>query len=89
MTIKRVGLIGMGSAHRLKLINNFVAISHAAVPAEAITVAARAGGRHAGVTRHRHGGRRGVHDVRPPHQRAVRFVPRLIDVLMKVNGLRN
>jgi 3-hydroxyisobutyrate dehydrogenase-like beta-hydroxyacid dehydrogenase len=33
----------VGSAHRLKLINNFLSISHAAIAAEAITVAARAG----------------------------------------------
>ncbi len=34
---------GVGSAHRLKLINNFLAICHAAAAAEAITVAAKAG----------------------------------------------
>lgn len=33
----------VGSAHQLKLINNFLSISHAAVAAEAITVAAKAG----------------------------------------------
>jgi 3-hydroxyisobutyrate dehydrogenase-like beta-hydroxyacid dehydrogenase len=33
----------VGSAHRLKLINNFLAICHAAAAAEAITVAAKAG----------------------------------------------
>lgn len=33
----------VGSAHQLKLINNFLAICHAAVAAEAITVAAKAG----------------------------------------------
>ena len=32
-----------GSAHQLKLINNFLSICHAAVAAEAITVAAKAG----------------------------------------------
>jgi 3-hydroxyisobutyrate dehydrogenase-like beta-hydroxyacid dehydrogenase len=32
-----------GSAHRLKLINNFVAIAHAMIAAEAIAVAAKAG----------------------------------------------
>ena len=32
-----------GSAHQLKLINNFLSISHAAIAAEAITVAAKAG----------------------------------------------
>ena len=32
-----------GAAHQLKLLNNFLSISHAAVAAEAITVAARAG----------------------------------------------
>lgn len=34
---------GVGSAHQLKLINNFVAIANAAVAAEAITVALKAG----------------------------------------------
>ncbi len=34
---------GVGSAHQLKLINNFLAIAHAAVAAEAITVALKAG----------------------------------------------
>lgn len=34
---------GVGSAHQLKLINNFLSICHAAVAAEAITVAAKAG----------------------------------------------
>lgn len=34
---------GVGSAHQLKLINNFLSIAHAAVAAEAITVAAKAG----------------------------------------------
>jgi 3-hydroxyisobutyrate dehydrogenase-like beta-hydroxyacid dehydrogenase len=33
----------VGSAHQLKLINNFLSISHAAVAAEAVTVAAKAG----------------------------------------------
>ena len=33
----------VGSAHQLKLINNFLSICHAAVAAEAITVAAKAG----------------------------------------------
>ena len=33
----------VGSAHQLKLINNFLSITHAAVAAEAITVAAKAG----------------------------------------------
>ena len=33
----------VGAAHQLKLINNFLSISHAAVAAEAITVAAKAG----------------------------------------------
>jgi 3-hydroxyisobutyrate dehydrogenase-like beta-hydroxyacid dehydrogenase len=32
-----------GAAHQLKLINNFLSISHAAIAAEAITVAAKAG----------------------------------------------
>jgi 3-hydroxyisobutyrate dehydrogenase-like beta-hydroxyacid dehydrogenase len=34
---------GVGSAHQLKLLNNFMSIAHAAVAAEAITVAAKAG----------------------------------------------
>ena len=33
----------VGAAHRLKLINNFLATAHAAIAAEAITVAAKAG----------------------------------------------
>ncbi len=33
----------VGAAHRLKLINNFVATAHAAIAAEAITVATKAG----------------------------------------------
>src|SRR5215831_15813821 len=33
----------VGAAHRLKLVNNFVAIAHAAVAAEAIAVATKAG----------------------------------------------
>ncbi len=33
----------VGSAHQLKLINNFLSLAHAAVAAEAITVAAKAG----------------------------------------------
>jgi 3-hydroxyisobutyrate dehydrogenase-like beta-hydroxyacid dehydrogenase len=40
-TIVHAGAVG--SAHQLKLINNFLAICHAAVAAEAITVAAKAG----------------------------------------------
>ena len=40
-TIVHTGAVG--SAHRLKLINNFLAICHAAAAAEAITVAAKAG----------------------------------------------
>ena len=40
-TIVHAGLVG--SAHQLKLINNFLSICHAAVAAEAITVAAKAG----------------------------------------------
>ncbi|MFM8747426.1 MAG: NAD(P)-dependent oxidoreductase [Aestuariivirga sp.] len=40
-TIVHAGAVG--SAHQLKLINNFLSICHAAVAAEAITVAARAG----------------------------------------------
>jgi 3-hydroxyisobutyrate dehydrogenase-like beta-hydroxyacid dehydrogenase len=33
----------VGAAHKLKLINNFLALGHAAIAAEAITVAAKAG----------------------------------------------
>jgi 3-hydroxyisobutyrate dehydrogenase-like beta-hydroxyacid dehydrogenase len=33
----------VGSAHQLKLLNNFLSISHAAIAAEAITAAAKAG----------------------------------------------
>jgi 3-hydroxyisobutyrate dehydrogenase-like beta-hydroxyacid dehydrogenase len=33
----------VGSGHRLKLINNFLSLSHAAIAAEAIAVAAKAG----------------------------------------------
>ena len=33
----------VGSAHQVKLINNFLSLSHAAIAAEAITVAAKAG----------------------------------------------
>lgn len=40
-TIVHAGAVG--SAHQLKLINNFLSICHAAVAAEAITVAAKAG----------------------------------------------
>lgn len=40
-TIVHAGAVG--SAHQLKLINNFLSIAHAAVAAEAITVAAKAG----------------------------------------------
>ncbi len=40
-TIVHAGAVG--SAHQLKLINNFLSIAHAAVAAEAITVASKAG----------------------------------------------
>lgn len=40
-TIIHAGAVG--TAHQLKLINNFLSITHAAVAAEAITVAAKAG----------------------------------------------
>lgn len=40
-TIVHAGAVG--SAHQLKLINNFLSIAHAVVAAEAITVAAKAG----------------------------------------------
>jgi 3-hydroxyisobutyrate dehydrogenase-like beta-hydroxyacid dehydrogenase len=33
----------IGTAHQVKLINNFLSLSHAAIAAEAITVAAKAG----------------------------------------------
>ena len=33
----------VGTAHQVKLINNFLSLSHAAIAAEAITVAAKAG----------------------------------------------
>jgi 3-hydroxyisobutyrate dehydrogenase-like beta-hydroxyacid dehydrogenase len=33
----------VGAAHQLKLLNNFISISHAAIAAEAITVAGKAG----------------------------------------------
>ena len=130
---------GVGSAHRLKLINNFLALCHAAAAAEAITVAARAGvnmealrdivmaggaastmfGRLINVPLHDDDShaqfaiRNARKDLRyytnmteqlpvtsflaeTTHQITVmadnmgygeRFVPRLIDVLMKVNGL--
>lgn len=131
----------VGSAHRVKLINNFLAICHAAVAAEAITVATRAGvdmralrdvvmaggaastmfGRLVSVPLHDDDShaqfaiRNARKDLRyytnmteqlpitsfmaeTAHQITVmadnlgygdRFVPRLIDVLMKVNGLRS
>ncbi len=130
---------GVGSAHQLKLINNFLAICHAAVAAEAITVASKAGvdmqalkdivmtggaastmfGRLINVPLHDDDShaqfaiRNARKDLRyytnmteqmpvtsflaeTAHQITVmadnlgygeRFVPRLIDVLMKVNGL--
>ena len=130
---------GVGSAHQLKLINNFVALCHAAVAAEAITVAAKAGvnmqamkdiimaggaastmfGRLINVPLHDDDShaqftiRNARKDLRyytnmteqlpvtsflaeTAHQITVmadnlgygeRFVPRLIDVLMKVNGV--
>ena len=34
---------GVGTAHQMKLINNFLSLGHAAIAAEAITVAAKAG----------------------------------------------
>jgi 3-hydroxyisobutyrate dehydrogenase-like beta-hydroxyacid dehydrogenase len=130
-----------GSAHRLKLVNNFLSIAHATVAAEAITVAAKAGvDMHALKNIIMSGGgasvmfgrlinvplsdddshaqfaiRNARKDLRyytnmteqlpvasfmaeTAHQITVladnmgygeRFVPRLIDVLMKVNGLRS
>lgn len=131
---------GVGSAHQLKLINNFLSICHAAVAAEAITVAAKAGvdmvalrdivmaggaasvmfGRLINVplsdddSAAQFAIRNARKDLRyytnmteqlpvtsflaeTAHQMTVmadnmgygdRFVPRLIDVLMKVNGLK-
>ncbi len=136
-TIVHAGAVG--SAHQLKLINNFVALCHAAVAAEAITVAAKAGvdmqalkdivmaggaastmfGRLINVPLHDDDShaqftiRNARKDLRyytnmteqlpvtsflaeTAHQIMVmadnlgygeRFVPRLIDVLMKVNGV--
>jgi 3-hydroxyisobutyrate dehydrogenase-like beta-hydroxyacid dehydrogenase len=136
-TIVHAGAVG--SAHRLKLINNFLAICHAAAAAEAITVAAKAGvdmealravvmaggaastmfGRLINVPLHdddRHAQfaiRNARKDLRyytnmteelpvasflaeTTHQITVladnlgygeRFVPRLVDVMMKVNGV--
>ena len=131
----------VGAAHQLKLINNFLAICHAAVAAEAITVAAKAGvdmtalrdivmaGGAASVMFGRliqvpladddslaqFAIRNARKDLRyytnmteqlpvtsfmaeTAHQLTVmadnlgygeRYVPRLVDVLMKVNGLKN
>jgi 3-hydroxyisobutyrate dehydrogenase-like beta-hydroxyacid dehydrogenase len=131
----------VGSAHRLKLINNFLSLCHAAAAAEAITVAARAGvdmralrdivmaggaastmfGRLINVplsdddSHAQFAIRNARKDLRyytnmteelpvasflaeTTHQITVladnmgygeRFVPRLIDVLMKVNGLKD
>jgi 3-hydroxyisobutyrate dehydrogenase-like beta-hydroxyacid dehydrogenase len=136
-TIVHAGAVG--SAHRLKLINNFLAICHAAAAAEAITVAAKAGvdmealravvmtggaastmfGRLINVPLHDDDShaqfaiRNARKDLRyytnmteelpvasflaeTTHQITVladnlgygaRFVPRLIDVMMKVNGI--
>lgn len=130
---------GVGSAHQLKLINNFLSICHAAVAAEAITVAAKAGvdmqalkdivmaggaasvmfGRLINVPLHNDDSaaqfaiRNARKDLRyytnmteqlpatsflaeTAHQITVmadnmgygeRFIPRLVDVLMKVNGV--
>lgn len=131
---------GVGAAHRLKLINNFLALCHAAAAAEAITVAAKAGvdmtalrdivmaggaastmfGRLINVPLHDDDShaqfaiRNARKDLRyytnmteqlpvasflaeTTHQITVmadnlgygeRFVPRLIDVMMQVNGVR-
>ena len=130
----------VGSAHQLKLINNFLSICHAAVAAEAITVAAKAGvdmnalkdivmaggaasvmfGRLINVPLHDDDSaaqfaiRNARKDLRyytnmteqlpvtsflaeTAHQMTVmadnmgygdRFIPRLIDVLMQVNGVK-
>lgn len=131
---------GVGAAHQLKLINNFLSICHAAVAAEAITVAAKAGvdmqalkdivmaggaasvmfGRLINVPLHNDDSsaqfaiRNARKDLRyytnmteqlpatsflaeTAHQITVmadnmgygeRFIPRLIDVLMQVNGVK-
>ena len=136
-TIVHAGAVG--SAHRLKLINNFLAMCHAAAAAEAITVATKTGvdmealravimaggaastmfGRLINVPLHDDDGhaqfaiRNARKDLRyytnmteelpiasflaeTTHQIMVladnlgygeRFVPRLIDVMMKVNGV--
>jgi 3-hydroxyisobutyrate dehydrogenase-like beta-hydroxyacid dehydrogenase len=138
-TIIHAGAVGSG--HKLKLINNFLALCHAAAAAEAITVASKAGvdmralrdvvmaggaastmfGRMINVplsdddTHAQFAIRNARKDLRyytnmteelpvasflaeTTHQITVladnlgygeRFVPRLIDVMMKVNGLRN
>jgi 3-hydroxyisobutyrate dehydrogenase-like beta-hydroxyacid dehydrogenase len=138
-TIVHAGAVG--AAHQLKLINNFLSIAHAAVAAEAITVAAKAGvnmtalrdiamaggaasvmfGRLINVplsdddSQAQFAIRNARKDLRyytnmteqlpvtsflaeTAHQITVmadnmgygeRYVPRLIDVLMKVNGLKN
>ena len=132
---------GVGAAHQLKLINNFLAIAHAAVAAEAITAASKAGVNMAALRDIVMAGgaastmfgrlinvplsdddshaqfaiRNARKDLRyytnmteqlpvtsflaeTAHQITVmadnlgygeRFVPRLIDVMMKVNGLKN
>jgi len=137
-TIVHAGAVG--SAHQLKLINNFLAITHAAVAAEAITVAAKAGvnmqalkdivmaggaasvmfGRliHVPLSDDDSHAQFAIRNARKDlryytnmteqlpvasflaetaHQIAVmadnlgygeRYVPRLVDVLMKVNGLK-
>jgi 3-hydroxyisobutyrate dehydrogenase-like beta-hydroxyacid dehydrogenase len=131
----------VGSGHKLKLINNFLALCHAAAAAEAITVAAKAGvdmralrdvvmaggaastmfGRMINVplsdddSHAQFAIRNARKDLRyytnmtedlpiasflaeTTHQVTVladnlgygeRFVPRLIDVMMKINGLRS
>jgi len=138
-TIVHAGAVG--AAHQLKLLNNFLAIAHAAVASEAITVAAKAGvdmtalrdivmaggaastmfGRLINVpladddTHLKFAIANARKDLRyytnmterlpvtsflaeTVHQITVmadnlgygeRFVPRLIDVMMKVNGLKN
>ncbi len=137
-TIVHAGAVG--SAHQLKLINNFVAVANAAVAAEAITVASKAGvdmkalrdivmtggaastmfGRliHVPLSDDDSHAQFAIRNARKDlryytnmteqmpvtsflaetaHQITVmadnlgygeRFVPRLIDVLMKVNGLK-
>ncbi len=62
----------VGAAHQLKLLNNFLSISHAAIAAEAITVAGKAGVKMEALRDIVHVGRRHVGDVRAPDQGSAR-----------------